>query len=89
MSADSDVSTATATMGAPSVEVTSSPAARPQADAAPSRPAAEYREQQRMVAARRETERPATDPLFAKRDVDPNAPCPCGSGKKYKKCHGG
>ena len=18
-----------------------------------------------------------------------NAPCPCGSGKKYKKCHGG
>ena len=19
---------------------------------------------------------------------DPNAPCPCGSGKKYKKCHG-
>lgn len=20
--------------------------------------------------------------------VGPNAPCPCGSGKKYKKCHG-
>jgi preprotein translocase subunit SecA len=20
--------------------------------------------------------------------VDRNAPCPCGSGKKYKKCHG-
>jgi preprotein translocase subunit SecA len=22
-------------------------------------------------------------------DVSRNAPCPCGSGKKYKRCHGG
>ncbi|CAL1151082.1 unnamed protein product [Cladocopium goreaui] len=25
----------------------------------------------------------------AKKKVGPNDPCPCGSGKKYKKCHGG
>jgi preprotein translocase subunit SecA len=25
----------------------------------------------------------------AKTDVSRNAPCPCGSGKKYKRCHGG
>jgi preprotein translocase subunit SecA len=26
------------------------------------------------------------DPKFA--DVARNAPCPCGSGKKFKRCHG-
>jgi preprotein translocase subunit SecA len=25
----------------------------------------------------------------SKNDVSRNAPCPCGSGKKYKRCHGG
>ena len=32
-----------------------------------------------------------TPPQPVKRDGDKvgrNAPCPCGSGKKYKKCHG-
>ena len=29
---------------------------------------------------------PAIDPRF--KDVGRNDPCPCGSGKKYKKCHG-
>ncbi len=28
---------------------------------------------------------PAKNPL---RDVGRNDPCPCGSGKKFKKCHG-
>ena len=28
---------------------------------------------------------PVRNPL---RDVGRNDPCPCGSGKKYKKCHG-
>ena len=28
---------------------------------------------------------PARNPL---RDVGRNDPCPCGSGKKFKKCHG-
>ena len=27
-------------------------------------------------------------PAFAKSSVGRNDPCPCGSGKKYKKCHG-
>ena len=31
--------------------------------------------------------RPET-PLHAGEDVGRNDPCPCGSGKKYKKCHG-
>jgi preprotein translocase subunit SecA len=29
---------------------------------------------------------PSTDPMF--KDVGRNDPCPCGSGKKFKKCHG-
>ena len=29
---------------------------------------------------------PARNPA---RDVGRNDPCPCGSGKKFKKCHGG
>ncbi len=28
---------------------------------------------------------PARNPL---KDVGRNDPCPCGSGRKYKKCHG-
>jgi uncharacterized protein YecA (UPF0149 family) len=28
---------------------------------------------------------PARNPL---RDIGRNDPCPCGSGKKFKKCHG-
>lgn len=32
---------------------------------------------------------PAQEPMVRPvRKVGPNAPCPCGSGKKYKKCHG-
>ena len=27
-------------------------------------------------------------PVRAEEKVSRNAPCPCGSGKKYKKCHG-
>ncbi|HMM75552.1 MAG TPA: SEC-C metal-binding domain-containing protein [Gammaproteobacteria bacterium] len=29
---------------------------------------------------------PARNPM---RDLGRNDPCPCGSGKKFKKCHGG
>ena len=28
------------------------------------------------------------DPIHADKSPDRNAPCPCGSGKKYKKCCG-
>lgn len=31
---------------------------------------------------------PATSPQLLKQKVGRNDPCPCGSGKKYKKCHG-
>ena len=31
--------------------------------------------------------RPDGDP-FAGQDISRNAPCPCGSGQKYKHCHG-
>ena len=30
----------------------------------------------------------AQRPQTAKQKIGPNDPCPCGSGKKYKKCHG-
>ena len=34
------------------------------------------------------TAQSATKPATAGEDVGRNAPCPCGSGKKYKRCHG-
>jgi preprotein translocase subunit SecA len=30
----------------------------------------------------------AAQPVIAQNKVGRNDPCPCGSGKKYKKCHG-
>jgi preprotein translocase subunit SecA len=32
--------------------------------------------------------KPKSQPIRAEEKVERNAPCPCGSGKKYKKCHG-
>ena len=31
---------------------------------------------------------PKTEPIKADKVPDRNAPCPCGSGRKYKKCCG-
>ena len=31
---------------------------------------------------------PKAEPVRVEKKVLPNEPCPCGSGKKYKKCHG-
>jgi preprotein translocase subunit SecA len=31
---------------------------------------------------------PSKQPIRAEEKVGRNDPCPCGSGKKYKKCHG-
>jgi preprotein translocase subunit SecA len=31
---------------------------------------------------------PAQQPASAEDKIGRNDPCPCGSGKKYKKCHG-
>ena len=32
--------------------------------------------------------KPKAQPVRVEQKVERNAPCPCGSGKKYKKCHG-
>lgn len=34
------------------------------------------------------TERPKQQPIVVEKKVGRNEPCPCGSGKKYKHCHG-
>ena len=55
-----------------------------------------YREQKadlsdpnQMAAARRDTrEQPKREPIRVQKTVGRNDPCPCGSGKKYKNCHG-
>ncbi|HAB89140.1 MAG TPA: preprotein translocase subunit SecA [Bacteroidetes bacterium] len=36
----------------------------------------------------RRKERPKATPVRATKKVGRNEPCPCGSGKKYKQCHG-
>ncbi len=36
-----------------------------------------------------EAERPKRQPIRVQNKIGPNDPCPCGSGKKYKKCCGG
>ena len=33
-------------------------------------------------------QKPKAQPVRVKEKVERNAPCPCGSGKKFKKCHG-
>jgi preprotein translocase subunit SecA len=35
-----------------------------------------------------ESEKPKRMPIVKGDKVGPNDPCPCGSGKKFKKCHG-
>ena len=34
-------------------------------------------------------QRTITQPIRVEKKVGRNDPCPCGSGKKYKNCHGG
>ena len=33
-------------------------------------------------------EKQRTEPIHVEKKVGRNDPCPCGSGKKYKHCHG-
>ncbi len=55
-----------------------------------------YREQKQdltdphqQAAAKRDTREPQKrEPIHVERTVGRNDPCPCGSGKKYKNCHG-
>lgn len=30
----------------------------------------------------------SSEPVSSSKETFPNSPCPCGSGKKYKRCHG-
>ncbi len=43
---------------------------------------------QRAAAAAPQGERPRPQPVVAGPKIGRNDPCPCGSGKKYKACHG-
>lgn len=55
-----------------------------------------YREQkvdlndpnQQAAAAHDTREQPKREPIRAEQKIGRNDPCPCGSGKKYKNCHG-
>jgi preprotein translocase subunit SecA len=43
---------------------------------------------QRAAASANQGEQQKTMPIKAEHRVGRNDPCPCGSGKKYKNCHG-
>ncbi len=46
------------------------------------------RAERQMILSHGDKPQGATRPVQASSDVGRNDPCPCGSGKKYKKCHG-
>ncbi len=55
----------------------------------------QYREEKRdlsdpnqQAAAQRDTREVKREPIRAEKTVGRNDPCPCGSGKKFKNCHG-
>ena len=41
-----------------------------------------------QAAAQRDTREVKREPIRAEHTVGRNDPCPCGSGKKFKNCHG-
>ena len=68
-------------------------------EAAPQQRSQRYNEQkadlnspEQQAAARQDTREGANRqshvPIIKERMPGPNDPCPCGSGKKFKKCHG-
>ena len=48
----------------------------------------EREEQAKPITTNKEEEGPKKPIQRKKAKVYPNDPCPCGSGKKYKNCHG-
>ena len=61
----------------------------------PQTPRQQYREEKQdlsdphqQAAAERDTREVKREPVRAEKTVGRNDPCPCGSGKKYKNCHG-
>ena len=66
-------------------------------EAAPERPAPRQQYQEtkqdlndpnQQAAAARDTREQKREPIRAQKTVGRNDPCPCGSGKKFKNCHG-
>jgi preprotein translocase subunit SecA len=49
---------------------------------------AQEKKEQEVYYNRGDEEEKTKAPVRAEESVDRNAPCPCGSGKKYKKCCG-
>jgi preprotein translocase subunit SecA len=41
-----------------------------------------------VIANEEEKEKPEIQPIRVEQKIGRNDPCPCGSGKKYKNCHG-
>jgi len=41
-----------------------------------------------QAAANRDTREAKREPIRVQKTVGRNDPCPCGSGKKFKNCHG-
>ena len=46
------------------------------------------RDSQQAAASQDTREQQKREPIRAEKTVGRNDPCPCGSGKKYKNCHG-
>ncbi len=62
---------------------------RAQAEEAARRAQAQHANAQNPLAEGEESEQEAAQPMVRdERKVGRNEPCPCGSGKKYKQCHG-
>ena len=89
--------TQTAAAGAPGPggpPKSSGTAANPETDAAPASPLArqieqrQRRQQQNLQFQTGPAQAEAPKPVRSGAKVGRNDPCPCGSGKKYKKCHG-
>ena len=66
-----------------------------QAAPEPERPRQQYREEKQdlndpaqQAAAGKDTREAKKEPYRAEKTVGRNDPCPCGSGLKYKNCHG-
>ena len=62
--------------------------ANPYANYSTTRETYEGENAQRQAAQSVNRQQPARQPLKAQPKVGRNDPCPCGSGKKYKNCHG-
>ncbi|WCL54164.1 preprotein translocase subunit SecA [Gimibacter soli] len=70
------------------VELAPQPSVEPTAPVAPPRPAAIVEQHLDPVTGENEMARVDPNDSSTWGDLNRNSPCPCGSGKKYKHCHG-